>query len=503
MMTTASPRAQLQEWIGLAVLTLPTALLGLDVTLLYLVLPALAADLQPTNTQALWIMDAYGFLIAGCLITMGTLGDRIGRRRLLMIGATAFGIVSVLAAYATSPGILIAARALLGIAGATLMPSTLALITNMFVDAHQRALAIGVWATAFSLGMVAGPLVGGALLAQFWWGAAFLVALPVVGILLLAAPFCLPEFKAPHSGRFDLGSVALSLAAILQTIYALKHLVDKGVTFSGIATLLAGVAFGLWFVRRQHRLATPLLDMRLFHSPAFNAALGILLIGLMSVGGIMLLVTQYLQLVADLTPMVAGMWMAPPALAMFIAALTAPLMVRRFPASLVVAGTLTVSTLGYLLLASVDGPTEVMTVVVGFSLVYLGLGAIAALGTDLVVGSAPPEMAGAASAMSETVQELGVALGVAILGSLTTLVYRLQLTPHRPNDLPPDLALKLEDGLWGASSIVQRLSPELLIQAKQAFIAGMNLSAMVAGAGILTLALLSALWLRSPRPQQC
>ena len=202
----ARQRAGFKEWAGLAVLALPTVLLGLDVTILYLALPALAADLQPSSTQALWIMDAYGFMTAGFLITMGTLGDRIGRRRLLMIGAVAFGITSVIAAYATSAAVLIAARAMLGVAGATLMPSTLALISNMFGDVRQRALAIGVWATMFALGMALGPVVGGVLLERFWWGSAFLVAVPMVAVLLIAAPILLPEYRAKRSGRLDLSS---------------------------------------------------------------------------------------------------------------------------------------------------------------------------------------------------------------------------------------------------------------------------------------------------------
>ncbi|WP_238534207.1 MFS transporter [Advenella kashmirensis] len=192
--------AGVREWAGLALLAAPTILLGLDLTLLHLLLPALAVDLRPTSTQMLWIIDAYGFMIAGLLVSMGTLGDRAGRRKLLMVGAAAFAAASVMAAYSTSAAMLIAARVLLGIAGATLMPSTLALISNMFCQPHQRALAIGVWATMFALGMAAGPVVGGALLHYYGWGTAFLVAVPFVGLLLVAAPFLLPEYRSPQQG---------------------------------------------------------------------------------------------------------------------------------------------------------------------------------------------------------------------------------------------------------------------------------------------------------------
>lgn len=496
MSTVSARRAGPREWVGLAVLALPTVLLGLDVTMLYLVLPSLAADLQPSSTQTLWIMDAYGLFIAGFLITMGTLGDRIGRRRLLMIGAAAFGIVSVVAAYSTSAEMLIAARAALGIAGATLMPSTLALITNMFADARQRALAIGVWATMFALGMAAGPVVGGALLGYFWWGSAFLVAVPMAVLVLIAAPVLLPEYRAPQSGRFDLPSVALSLAAILPVVYAVKHTAAEGLDLLTVSTAAVGIVFGVVFVRRQRRLRSPLLDMGLFASRAFSVALSILLIGLVGVGGVMFLVTQYLQLVEGLSPLAAGAWMGPPALMMFVAAIAAPLIARRVRPGYVVAATLVLSTVGYVLLTQVDGSNGVILIVCGFGLVYLGLGAIAALGTDLVVGAAPPQKAGSASAVSEMVQELGIAVGVATLGSLTTAVYRSRIDDHIPAELPAGTADAASDSLSGASSVAGQLPGDLLGQAREAFTSGLNLAAVVAGIAILGLAVLSATVLR-------
>lgn len=493
----ARTAAGVREWTGLALLALPTVLLGLDLTLLYLALPALAADLRPSSTQALWIMDAYGFMIAGFLVTMGTLGDRIGRRRLLMIGAAAFGIASLFAAYSTSAAMLIAARAALGIAGATLMPSTLALIGNMFLDPRQRALAIGVWATMFALGMAAGPLVGGLLLERYWWGAAFLPAVPVVALLLVAAPLVLPEYRAPHRGRFDLASVALSLAALLPAIYGLKQIAKDGLHAVPLLALAAGMAFAAAFVHRQRRLANPLLDVGLFADRAFSAALLILLVGLTGVGGAMLLVTQYLQLVIGLSPLAAGAWMGPPALAMFAAGIAAPLLARRIRPGFVVAGALALSTVGYVLLARLDAsPAGLAQVVAAFSLVYLGLGTIAALGTDLVIGSAPADKAGASSAMSETVQDLGVALGVATLGSLTTAVYRGRIGAHISAGLPDEVSHAVGDSLWAASSIAHRLPDGLLDQARAAFTHGLNIAGMVSAVGIALLALTAAVALR-------
>lgn len=490
-------RAGIKEWAGLAVLALPTALLGLDVTLLYLALPALAADLQPSSTQALWIMDAYGFMIAGFLITMGTLGDRIGRRRLLMVGAVVFGITSVIAAYSTSAAMLIAARAVLGIAGATLMPSTLALISNMFGDARQRALAIGIWATMFALGMALGPVVGGVLLERFWWGLAFLIAVPVVVVLLIAAPMLLPEYRAHRSGPLDLASVLLSLAAVLPAVYGVKEVAKSGLEPVPVLALVLGGMLALAFVRRQKRLADPLLDMRLFGSRTFSAALIVLLVGLVGVSGVMLLVTQYLQLVAGLAPLAAGLWMGPPALMMVLAGITAPLLARRIRPGYVVGAALALSTVGYWLLATVEvNASGVGMTIAGFSLVYLGLGTIAALGTDLVVGAAPAEKAGSASAMSEMVQELGVALGVALLGSLATFVYRAQIGEVMADGVAADVSAVVGESLWATVSAGERLPAGLLLEAQQAFTAGLNVTATVGGIVILALAVVSIVSLR-------
>jgi DHA2 family multidrug resistance protein-like MFS transporter len=493
----ASAGAGARAWLGLALLALPTMLLGLDLTLLHLALPALAADLRPTSTEALWIMDAYGFMIAGFLITMGTLGDRIGRRKLLMMGAAAFALASVLAAFSTSAFMLIAARALLGVAGATLMPSTLALITNMFTDPRQRALGFGIWATMFALGMAMGPVVGGVLLEHFWWGAAFLLAVPVLSVLLLLAPVLLPEYRAVHAGRLDLASVGLSLAAMLPVIYGIKQVAKDGFGLHPLGAIAVGLVFAAVFVGRQRRLADPLLDMSLFANRAFSIALIILLFGLVAVGGTMLLVTQYLQLVAGLSPFAAGLWMGPPALAMVAAGVLAPLIARRVRPGFVVAGALALSVVGYLLLTLIDNTTNgVVLVVAGFSLAYLGLGTIAALGTDLVVGSAPADKAGSASAMSETVQDLGVSLGIAILGSLATALYRGQMRERIPEGLDAQTRDAVADSLWATYSVAADLPSGLMEEAQAAFMAGFSVAAMVSAAGVSVLAVLAAVLLR-------
>ncbi|WP_327147796.1 MFS transporter [Nocardia sp. NBC_01329] len=491
-----SSRPGWRPWAGLAVLALPTVLLGLDVTALYLVVPSLAVDLHPTATETLWIMDAYGFLIAGFLITMGTLGDRIGRRRLLMIGMAAFGAASVLAAFAPSALWLIAARALLGVAGATLMPSTLSLISNMFADARQRASAIGVWATMFALGMAAGPVVGGVLTAHFWWGAVFLIAVPISVVVLVAAPALLPEYRS-DAPRLDLRSVALSLAAMLPIIYAIKHVATHGIDAQALAAVLLGGGSTVAFLRRQLRLREPLLDIRLFTDRAFSSALSVLLIGLVGFGGAMYLVTQYLQLVEGLSPLAAGLWMGPPAVAMLIGGIGAPLIAGRVSPGIVMAATLALSLIGYVLLAFA-GTDSKPTVVAGFAFVYLGLGVIAALGTDIVVSAAPSTRSGSAAALSETVQELGIAAGVALLGSLTTAIYRTAV--EAPPGLSRSVAESYSDSLSGAMSVRDQLPVAALHRAQDAFTSGLNTAAIVAGIAVAGAAIVCFRMLRHIGP---
>ncbi len=317
-------RAGRREWIGLAVLTLPAMLLAMDLTLLYLAVPALSADLSPSGSQLLWITDIYGFLIAGSLITMGTLGDRIGRRRLLLIGAAGFALASILAAFSTSAEMLIATRALLGVTGATLMPSTLSLIRNMFHDPSERTTAIGIWATSFSVGGVIGPLMGGLLLQYFWWGSVFLLGVPVMVLLLVIGPLLLPEYRDPTARRFDLVSAALSLVAVLAIIYGIKRLAaGDGLMWPGLSVCV-GLAIGTLFVRRQNILADPLVDLRLFDKPAFSVSVVVNTFMLFAWAGSFLLVAQYLQLVLGLSALEAGLWTLPGMVTSMVGCLIAP-----------------------------------------------------------------------------------------------------------------------------------------------------------------------------------
>jgi MFS transporter, DHA2 family, multidrug resistance protein len=499
----AAPRAGRREWIGLAVIALPCLLYSMDLTVLELAVPKLSADLKPTSSQLLWIMDIYGFLLAGCLITMGTLGDRIGRRRLLLIGAAAFGVASVLAAFSRSAEMLIATRALLGIAGATLAPSTLSLIRNMFLDSDQRTFAIGVWATSFSAGAAIGPLAGGFLLEHFWWGSVFLLAVPVMALLLVLGPLLLPEFRDPQAGRLDLTSAALSLAAVLAVIYGLKQVAQDGLGWLPVLSVAAGVAAGAAFARRQRELADPLIDLGLFRAPAFSASLAAFMLSIFVIAGIFLFLAQYLQLVLGLSPLQAGLWTVPSAGGLIAGSMLAPLIVRRVRPAFVMAGGLALSAVGFGMLIQVNAASGLAILVIGSVVFSLGVAPVGTLASDIIVGSAPPERAGAASGISETSAELGGALGIAVLGSVGTAVYRSEVTGAVPADVPPAAAEASRDTLGGAVAAAEELpdplGAELLDAAREAFTQALQLTAITSAAIVVGVAILAAVVLRDVR----
>ncbi|WP_216215675.1 MFS transporter [Amycolatopsis aidingensis] len=490
-----------REWTGLAVLALPTLLLSLDLSVLHLAVPHLAADLRPSSSELLWIIDIYGFLIAGFLVTMGTLGDRIGRRKLLMIGGTAFALASVVAAFASSPAMLIGARAVLGVAGATLMPSTLALISNMFRDPKQRGTAIAVWMSCFMGGMVLGPLAGGLILEVAWWGAVFLLAVPVMVLLLATAPRLLPEYRDEQAGRLDLTSVALSLGTILPVIFALKELAKSGPNPGTLLALVAGLGLGVVFVRRQRRMAEPMLDLSLFRNRTFTAALSIMLVGAVTMGGVFLLVSQYLQLVAGLSAAQAGLALVPQAIAVVIGSLIAPRLARRIRPEFVLGLGMLVAAAGILLFTRADSGDGVVLVVLGLSVAAFGMGPQGVLCTEMVVGSVPPRKAGAASAMSETSGEFGIAMGIAVFGSIGTAVYRGDLA--LPGSLPAGPAAEATESLAGAvntaAGIGDQAGTALLASAREAFTSGLHTVAAIGAVAVVAFALAGMLALRRAR----
>jgi DHA2 family multidrug resistance protein-like MFS transporter len=493
-----------REWIGLAVLTLPCLLYAMDLTVLNLAVPHLSKDLRPSSTQLLWIVDIYGFLAAGSLVTMGTLGDRIGRRRLLLVGAAAFGATSLLAAWSSSAAMLIAARALLGVAGATVAPSTLSLIRNMFPDPRQRTVAISVWIASFSAGGAVGPLLGGVLLEWFWWGSVFLLAVPVMALLLVLGPLLLPEFRDPRAGRLDLVSAALSVAAVLAVIYGLKQLTRDGLGWPPALSLVAGIAAGAVFVRRQRRRADPLLDLRLFRSAAFTAALTTNLLSFFVGFGTLLYIAQYLQLVLGLSPLAAGLWMLPSSAGFILGSMLTPVLARWIGPAFVMAAGLALAAAGLGLFTRLGSAAGLGVLVTGSAVFSLALAPVDTFATDLAVGAAPPERAGAASALAETSAEFGGALGIAILGVIGTGIYRDQLAGALPASTPPAAAAAARDTLGGAVAAAGRLPGQpgrvLLGVARQAFTQGLHVAFATCAAAVLAAAILAAVQLRHLRP---
>jgi len=453
----APVRATGRDWLGLAVIALPCMVYAMDMTVLNLALPVISAELRPSAAQLLWVIDVYSFLVAGFLITMGNLGDRIGRRKLLLIGAAAFAAASWVAAYSDSTEVLIAMRAVLGVAGATLAPSTMSLIRNMFHDEEQRRFAIGVWIASFSLGAAIGPLVGGVLLQWFHWGSVFLVAVPVMGLLLVLGPWLLPEFKDGHAGPLDPWSVVLSLLGVLAAVYGIKTIATDGFVAGGLLPLLLGLATGWLFLRRQARLAHPLLDIGLFRQPRFAAALGAYALSALAMFGVYIFITQYLQVVRGLDPLSAGLVTLPWALAFVFGSLGAPRLTRRWsPLRIFVWGQLA-AVLGFLMLLLVDSASGLPWLVAGMVTMGLGMAPVFTLGNDIIITSAPPERAGAASALSETAAELSGALGVAVLGSLGVAWYQARLGAGLPAGLPATDARAARETIAGALDVAGSL----------------------------------------------
>lgn len=474
-----SPRPDRRRWAALGVLTVAVLLLAIDGTVLYLAVPALMRDLAPTANQILWIGDIYSLALAGLLVTMGTLADRIGRKKLLLIGSVAFGLASLLAAYAPDAQTLIAARLLLGVAGATIMPSTLSIVRNLFPDPVQRTRAIAVWAAAFAGGAALGPLVGGFLLEHFWWGAVFLINVPVMVLLLVLGGALLPESRDPEPGRFDLLSAALSMATIVPFVYSIKHLAHAGLDAVTIGYLLIAVAVGAVFVRRQRRLTTPLLDVELFRTPAFSGAVMANTVAIFALTGLLFFFSQYLQLARGFSPLQAGLAELPTTLAAIGAIAMVGLFLRRFGRGRAIAVGLLITAAGLVLVAVAEGAESYVWLALALLPLGLGVGVAQTLTTDAVLAAVPPRKAGSASAISETAYELGVVFGIAVLGSLVSFLYRSHLT--LPATLEGPQRAAVEDSLAGALSVLDPGSP-LAEHAREAFVSAMQTTSLVAAA---------------------
>ncbi|MFD5225263.1 MFS transporter [Microbacterium sp. NPDC058342] len=492
------PRAGGRGWAALVVLMLPVLLVSVDNTVLSFALPEISLALAPSGAEQLWIIDVYPLVLAGLLVTMGALGDRFGRRRMLLIGATGFAAVSALAAFAPTAGLLIAARALLGFFGAMLMPSTLSLLRSIFQNRDQRRFAIAVWAAGFSAGSALGPIVGGFLLEHFAWGSVFLLAVPVLIPLLVGAPLLVPESRDPNPGRVDPISILLSMAAMIPVVFAIKGFAVDGPTVSAVLSALLGVAMGALFVRRQLRADIPMLDMALFRRGAFSGAILVNLLSVVALVGFLYFVSQHLQLVIGLSPMVAGFALVPGMLMMIVSGLAVVPISRRVAPHLLVPSALVFSLVGYLLVAFASQDQGLVPLIVAFVVLGLGIGAAETISNELILSSAPAEKAGAASAVSETAYELGAVLGTAILGGLITAFYRGALV--LPDGVPAETAAVARETLAGAYAAAHDLTgvlgDRLWEAAVAAFEAGVTVTSLIGALLVVGAGVVAALTLR-------
>jgi MFS transporter, DHA2 family, multidrug resistance protein len=484
------------RWLALCVLVLAVLLVAVDATVLGLATPYISEDLNPSGTQLLWIGDVYSFVIAGLLVSMGSLGDRIGRKRILLVGATAFGAISVLNAYATTPELMILARALLGVAGATLMPATLALIRNLFHDPRERSLAVGIWGATASAGTAVGPITGGFLLEHFWWGSVFLINLPVMAVLVLVGIRTLPESRNPNPGPWDLLSVALSLAGMIGVVYAVKETATHGLTGPTLAAGLLGAAALYGFVHRQLTMPMPLLDMRLFRQRGFSGAVLADLLTVLGMSGLVFFLSQYLQLVQGRRPFEAGLAELPAAVGAVAAGLAAGRAARRFSVRAVVSGGLAAIGLALAALTALGRSTGYPALGAALLVVGVGAGLSFTVTADVILSSVPRDQAGAASAVSETAYELGAALGIALLGSIVTGAYR-DFTG--PAGTPAQAHESLGASVEAATRMPPHTAGALLNASRDAFVHGVHLASGAGAAVLLGTAVAAWFLLRGQR----
>lgn len=497
----AVPPPHPRRWAGLAVLSASLLLVVMDMTVLNVALPEISADLRPDSVSLLWMVDIYSLVVSGLLVTVANLGDRWGRKRMLITGFAIFGLASLAVLVADSPGQVIAIRAVLGVGGAMIMPSTLSMIRQLFTDPRERATALGIWATMAALGGALGPILGGALLQAFTWHSAFLVNVPVMAVAIVAALILLPESRSPNPSRWDAIGTVLSMVGMVALVYSIKHFGKDGLSAPGalISGTVAVAALGA-FIRRCLRRPDPILEIRLFRRPAFSAGVISALAASVAMVGTMLLLSQWMQLVRGYSPLGTGLRLLPEAAGAAAASLLAPALASRIGARTVLAGGILVSGLGFLVLFI--WPTlNYPVVAVATTMVGIGLGSLA-IASAVIMAGAPPEKSGSAAAIEETSYELGGALGVAILGSVAGMVYRGALPTG-------DLAAQ---GVTGTSADVARESlGGALDVAREAGASGARLAAeaqsaftdslvwaSLAGGALMTVTAV-AVWLMTPR----
>jgi DHA2 family multidrug resistance protein-like MFS transporter len=490
------------RWVVLVVLCVSLLLVALDATVLHVAVPAVTEDLKPGAIELLWIVDVYPLVCASLLILFGTLGDRVGRRRVLLLGYGLFGVASGAAALADTAQVLILARALLGVGGAMIMPATLSILRQVFPDRRERALAIGIWSAVAAVGAAVGPLLGGFLLEHFWWGSVFLVNIPLMLVSLPVGRLLLPESRGSGSGPWDVVGALTAAAGLFALVLGVKRLGGGELDVFTVVPLVVGAVLLVLFVRRQRRLTHPLVDLRMFTRPAFSTSVGCIVLAMLALVGLELIAAQYLQLVLDLSPLETGLRLLPLTIAAMAAGLAGARLLRLFGPRLMVCAGFCLTALAVLLLTAMGDADNTGLLVSGFVLLGFGLETTLFGAYESMLSEAPPEQAGGAAAIGETSYQLGAGIGIALLGSVMNAAYTPGLSgvPGVPESASRSAGHSLGEAYEVAGHLGGPAGVALRRAARDSFVHGLHVTLLVS-AGLLLLGAVMAL--RLPRTMQC
>ncbi|GGY75481.1 MFS transporter [Streptomyces olivaceoviridis] len=499
-----APGAGANRWVVLVVLCVSLLLVALDATVLHVAVPAVTEDLKPGAIELLWIVDVYPLVCASLLILFGTLGDRVGRRRVLLLGYALFGVASAVAAFAPTAETLIAARALLGVGGAMIMPATLSILRQVFPDRRERALAIGVWSAVAAVGAAIGPLLGGFLLEHFWWGAVFLVNIPLMLVSLPVGRMLLPESRGDREGPWDVTGALMAAAGLFGVVFGVKRLGGGEAVASPVTVLplLTGAALLFFFVRRQRRLPHPLVDLRMFRRPAFSTSVGCIVLAMLALVGLELIAAQYLQLVLGLSPLQTGLRLLPLTLAAMAAGLAGARMLRRFGPRRMVCFGFCLTAAAVLTLTGMGGTDDPTLLLAGFVLLGFGLETTLFGAYESMLSEAPADQAGGAAAIGETAYQLGAGIGIALLGSVMNAAYApgLRSVPGVPRPASDAAGHSLGEAYEVAGRLGGPAGTALRRAARDSFVHGLHVT-LLASAALLLLGAVMAL--RLPWLMQC
>ncbi|MET8978770.1 MFS transporter [Streptomyces sp. NPDC004539] len=494
-------QAGAQRWIVLVVLCVSLLLVAVDATVLHVAVPAVTEDLKPGAIELLWIVDTYPLVCASLLILFGTLGDRVGRRRVLLLGYALFGVASALAAFAQSAQVLILARALLGVGGAMIMPATLSILRQVFPDRRERALAIGIWSAVAAVGAAVGPLVGGFLLEHFWWGSVFLVNIPLMLVSLPVGRWLLPESKGESDGPWDVVGALMAADGLFCVVLGVKRL--GGGEFGGLTfvPVVLGAVLLTLFVRRQRRRPFPLVDLRMFARPAFGTSVLCIVLAMLALVGLELIAAQYLQLVLGLSPLQTGLRLLPLTIAAMAAGLAGARLLRRVGPRRMVCGGFVLTAVAVLTLTGMGGSDNAGLLLGGFVLLGFGLETTLFAAYESMLSEAPAEQAGGAAAVGETSYQLGAGIGIALLGSVMNAAYKPGVVGVE--GVPGEASVAAGHSLGEAYDVAGEIGGPagglLRRVARDSFVHGLHVTLLVS-AGLLLLGAVMAL--RLPRGMQ-